>query len=268
MGQLSAVAAPETPAVAARGSRRLLGMRVDAESYASACQRILAMAEGGGGMTCVATVHMVMEAWDDPDFRRLVNAAELVTSDGMPLVWSLRALGLPGAQRVYGPELTPRLCLGAAERGIPVGFVGGSPELLERLAVALVRRAPGLEVAFLHAPDFGPAPARPDPELARAITASGAKLLFVGLGCPKQERWMAAYRDAVPCALVGVGAAFDFLSGAKASAPDWMQRAGLEWLYRLSREPRRLWRRYAWHNPRFAVRMALQIARERAAVRA
>ena len=263
MGQLSAVAAPETPAAPPAGSRRLLGMRVDAGSYASACQRILAMAERGGGMTCVATVHMVMEAFDDPAFQRIVNAAELVTSDGMPLVWALRALGLRDAERVYGPDLTPLVCEGAARRGLPVGFVGGSPALLARLAARLGERFPDLEIAFSFAPPFGPAPERPDPDLVRAVESSGAKLLFVGLGCPKQERWMAAYREALPCALVGVGAAFDFLAGAKPVAPDWMKRAGLEWLFRLACEPRRLARRYLWHNPRFAARMAWQIARER-----
>jgi len=263
MGQLADAVSAETPAEGPWGSRRLLGMRVDAGDYDSACARILAMAERGGGMTCVATVHMVMESFDDPDYRRTVNAAELVTSDGMPLVWSLRALGLCEARRVYGPDLTPLLCEAAARRSLPVGFVGGSPALLARLAAVLGERVPELEIAFSYAPPFEAAPERPDPELVRAVEASGARLLFVGLGCPKQERWMAAYREALPCALVGVGAAFDFLTGAKPVAPDWMKRAGLEWLFRLGCEPRRLWRRYAWHNPRFAVRMALQIARAR-----
>ena len=249
---------PEAPVAGPGASRRLLGMRVDGVDYDTACERIVAMAERGGGMTCVATVHMVMEAWDDPGFRRLVNAAELVTSDGMPLVWSLRVLGVSAASRVYGPDLTPRLCTAAAARGLPVGFVGGSPEQLERLSATLVESTPGLRVAFRYAPPFEPAPRRADPELVRAITSSGARLLFVGLGCPKQERWMAAYRDALPCALVGVGAAFDFLAGDKPAAPDWMKRSGLEWLFRLGCEPRRLWRRYAWHNPRFALYMTRQ----------
>lgn len=251
---------------ALRGSRRLLGMRVDATDYAEATARILAMAEHGGGITCVASVHMVMEAWDDPFFQRVVNAAELVTSDGVPLVWSLRALGIPGATRVYGPDLTLAVCAEAARRGVPVGFLGGRPAVLDALTRRLAERFPGLSVAFAHSPPFAPpgAPVAADTDVAEAIEDSGARVLFVGLGCPKQERWMAAHREHLSCAMVGVGAAFDFHAGALAQAPPWLQRAGLEWLFRLACEPRRLWRRYAWHNPRFVLHMALQIVRARA----
>ena len=246
-----------------RGSRRLLGMRVDVTDYLEASRTILAMAESGGGMTCVATVHMVMEAWDDPAFRALVNDAELVTSDGVPLVWSLRALGERGASRVYGPTLLPFLCEQAARYDVPVGFYGGAPEVVAALTARLVQRYRGLSVAFTHCPPHRDGAPIVDEEIAAAIEESGARVLFVGLGCPKQERWMAAHREHLSCALVGVGAAFDFAAGAKAQAPAWLQRAGLEWLFRLASEPRRLWWRYARHNPRFALRMALQIARER-----
>jgi len=248
-----------------RGSRRLLGMRVDATDYAEATARILAMAEGEGGITCVATVHMVMEAWDDPFFQRVVNAADLVTPDGVPLVWSLRTLGIPDASRVYGPDLTLAVCAEAARRGVPVGFLGGRPEVLQALTRRLAARFPGLPIAFAHSPPFtASAPVDPDPRIAEAIDDSGARVLFVGLGCPKQERWMAAHREHLGCAMVGVGAAFDFHAGALAQAPAWLQRVGLEWLFRLACEPRRLWRRYAWHNPRFVLHMALQVARARA----
>jgi N-acetylglucosaminyldiphosphoundecaprenol N-acetyl-beta-D-mannosaminyltransferase len=207
---------------------------------------------------------MVMEAWDAPEFRALVNDAELVTSDGMPLVWSLRALGARSATRVYGPALMPIVCEEAARRGVPVGFYGGSPPVMAALTQRLAARCPGLAIAFAHCPRYSESPPALDEQAADAIEESGARVLFVGLGCPKQERWMAAYRDHVSCALVGVGAAFDFAAGAVAQAPAWMQRAGLEWLFRLAVEPRRLWRRYLRHNPRFALHMALQIARERA----
>jgi len=245
-----------------RGSRLLLGMRVDATDYGEATARVLAMADSGGGATCVATVHMVMEAWDDPDFRRVVNEAELVTPDGVPLVWSLRALGIPDATRVYGPDLTLAVCAEAARRGVPVGFLGGRPEVLERLVRCLAARFPGLDIAFAHSPPFGPL-AGVDERVAEAIEDSGARVLFVGLGCPKQERWMAAHRGVLSCAMVGVGAAFDFHAGVLPQAPAWLQRAGLEWLFRLACEPRRLWRRYAWHNPRFALRIALQLLQRR-----
>jgi N-acetylglucosaminyldiphosphoundecaprenol N-acetyl-beta-D-mannosaminyltransferase len=245
-----------------RGSRLLLGMRVDATDYGEATARVLAMADSGGGATCVATVHMVMEAWDDPDFRRVVNEAELVTPDGVPLVWSLRALGIPDATRVYGPDLTLAVCAEAARRGVPVGFLGGRPEVLERLVRCLAARCPGLDIAFAHSPPFGPL-AGVDERVAEAIEDSGARVLFVGLGCPKQERWMAAHRGVLSCAMVGVGAAFDFHAGVLPQAPAWLQRAGLEWLFRLACEPRRLWRRYAWHNPRVALRIALQLLQRR-----
>jgi N-acetylglucosaminyldiphosphoundecaprenol N-acetyl-beta-D-mannosaminyltransferase len=254
---------PERGVGPARGSRRLLGMRVDVADYLEAARAIFAMAESGGGMTCVATVHMVMEAWDDPGFRALVNGAELVTSDGVPLVWSLRALGARDATRVYGPTLLPLVCEEAARRRVPVGFYGGTPAVMAALAQRLAARCPGLEIAFAHCPPFSDAPPAVDDGVVSAIEESGARVLFVGLGCPKQERWMAAHRAHLSCALVGVGAAFDFAAGTKAQAPAWLQRAGLEWLFRLATEPRRLWRRYARHNPRFVVQMAQQIARER-----
>jgi N-acetylglucosaminyldiphosphoundecaprenol N-acetyl-beta-D-mannosaminyltransferase len=260
-GSTGAKRDPSGPRVA--GSRRILSMRVDAADYESAVETIVDMAEAGrGGMTCVATVHMVMEAWDDRFYRRVVNGSELVTSDGMPLVWALRALGLPTAERVYGPELMPRLCRRAATLGIPVGLLGGSEALLSDLAGRLSREIPGLEVVFRHAPAFGPAPSQPDEALVDAISASGARILFVGLGCPKQERWMHVHRDALACAQVGVGAAFDFLAGAKPQAPKLVQDAGLEWLFRLAHEPRRLLRRYAVHNPRFVAAFARQLLRE------
>ena len=246
-------------------SRRLLGMRVDATNLSHATEAILALGDAGvGGMICVSTVHMVMEARDAPDFRKLVNAAELVTPDGVPLVWMLRALGLL-AERVYGPELTRLVCEAAAERGVPVGFYGGDPETLLDLVARLTGRFPRLRIAFAHSPPFRALSPDEDAAITEAVRDSGARVLFVGLGCPKQERWMAAHRERLDCALVGVGAAFDFLAGRKTQAPGWLQRAGLEWLFRLAHEPRRLWRRYALHNPRFVAGALRQLLRERSA---
>jgi N-acetylglucosaminyldiphosphoundecaprenol N-acetyl-beta-D-mannosaminyltransferase len=253
---------PELPAGLA--SRRILGMRVDVSDYAAMSEAILELARAGqGGAVCVATVHMVMEAWDDPAYQRVVNGAELVTSDGMPLVWGLRALGMSAATRVYGPELTPRLCERAAREGIAVGFYGGSAEVQDVMVARLLERFPGLDVRFSHSPPFAPLPDVPDPDLVEMLRASGTELLFVGLGCPKQERFMALYRDVLPCVQVGVGAAFDFLAGRKAQAPRLLQTVGLEWLCRLVCEPRRLARRYLVHNPRFVALFARQLWRER-----
>jgi N-acetylglucosaminyldiphosphoundecaprenol N-acetyl-beta-D-mannosaminyltransferase len=244
--------------------RRILDMRVDATRYATVVRGVLERAKRRqGGMVCVASVHMVMECWDDPELRRVVNGAEIVTPDGMPLVWGLRRLGLPGARRVYGPELTDALCRQAAAEGVSVGFYGGAPEVLDVLVPRLVARHPGLRVAFHTSPPFRPLTPEEDEYVTAAIRESGVQVLFVGLGCPKQERWMAAHRDAVDCVMLGVGAAFDFLAGAKPQAPRWMQGAGLEWLFRLASEPRRLWRRYLLHNPRFVLRFALQLWRGR-----
>jgi N-acetylglucosaminyldiphosphoundecaprenol N-acetyl-beta-D-mannosaminyltransferase len=248
-------------------ARRVLGLRVDATSYAHASDTMLELGATGGGMTCVSTVHMVMEAFDAPDYQRIVNAAELVTPDGMPLVWMLRALGIPGATRVYGPDLTLAVCEHAERRGVPVGFYGGAPDVLDALVERLSTRFPQLRIAFVHSPPFTLDTPRIDPASADAIRDSGIGVLFVGLGCPKQERFMAAHREQLPCALVGVGAAFDFLAGCKRQAPAWLQRLGLEWAFRLVCEPGRLWRRYLVHNPRFAVRALRQCWRERHAFR-
>ncbi len=243
-------------------ARRILGMRVDATRYDAATRAVLERARRGqGGMVCVATVHMVMECHADPELRRVVNAAEVVTPDGVPLVWGLRRLGLPGARRVYGPQLTDTICRQAAAEGVPVGFYGGAPEVLGALVPRLAARHPGLRVAFHSSPPFRPLSAEEDEHVVAAIRESGVQVLFVGLGCPKQERWMAAHRDAVDCVMLGVGAAFDFLAGAKPQAPRWMQAAGLEWLFRLGCEPRRLWRRYLLLNPRFVWRFGLQLLR-------
>ena len=246
-------------------ARRVLGLRVDATSYAHATEAILEMGATGGGMTCVSTVHMVMEAFDAPDYQRLVNGAELVTPDGMPLVWMLRALGVPEASRVYGPDLTLEVCAHAERHGVPVGFFGGAPDVLRALVERLGAQFPQLRIGFVHSPPFREGVPEVDPDVVESIRESGVGVLFVGLGCPKQERWMAAHRDALGCALVGVGAAFDFLAGRKRQAPAWLQRLGLEWAFRLACEPRRLWWRYLVHNPRFAVRALRQCWRERGA---
>jgi len=243
-------------------SRRVLGQRVDAVDYARAGEAILALAEArAGGMVCASTVHMVMEGHDDPRFRALVNAADLITPDGMPLVWMLRAQGVPGAPRVYGPDLMPFVCAGAAQRGIPVGFDGSSPAVQDALAAALLARHPALRIGCRWSPPYAPLASEQDARVVEAIEDSGIGVLFGGLGCPKLERWMAAHREQLSCVLVGVGAGFDFVAGRKRQAPAWLQRLGLEWAFRLACEPRRLWRRYARHNPRFAALALAQLWR-------
>ncbi len=240
-------------------SRRVLGMRVDATSYAETADAVIERAESGaGGMVCIATAHMAIECLDDPALRRAVNSADRVTPDGMSLVWALRHLGIDAAKRVYGPSLLPILCARAEARGLPIGFYGATPEVLDALQAELHRRFPRLRMPFAWSPPFRALDSAEDAAARDAIEASGVRILFVGLGCPKQERWMAEHREGLSCVLVGVGAAFDFLSGAKAQAPEWVQRAGLEWLFRLGSEPRRLWRRYLLGNTRFLYHFLLR----------
>jgi N-acetylglucosaminyldiphosphoundecaprenol N-acetyl-beta-D-mannosaminyltransferase len=247
-------------------ARRILGTRVDATSYEHATDAVLAWAgRGESRYVCVATVNNLIEAYDDPAYRRVMEDADLVTPDGMPLVWALRLLGVSGASRVYGPDLTPVLCERAAALGVPVGFYGSTPGVLGDLVANLVRRFPGLRVVYVASPPFGPVGADEDAAVVERVNASGARLLFVGLGAPRQERWMAAHRDRIEAVMLGVGAAFDFLAGHKRQAPAVLQRLGLEWLFRLAHEPRRLWRRYLYRNPRFVALFGAQLLGRRPA---
>jgi N-acetylglucosaminyldiphosphoundecaprenol N-acetyl-beta-D-mannosaminyltransferase len=245
-------------------ARRILGMRVDATSYGHAAREILGWARNGESRyVCVATVNNVIEAYDDPDYGAVMEAADLVTPDGMPLVWGLRLLGVGTATRVYGPDLTPIVCQLAADHGVPVGLYGGSQDVLEALTARLEQRFPGLKLVYRASPPFRPPTADEERRTLEDLERSGARILFVGLGTPKQERWMAAHRPEVNAVMLGVGAAFDFLAGRKRQAPKLLQRLGLEWLYRLVHEPRRLWRRYLYRNPRFVVLFTAQLLRER-----
>ena len=244
--------------------RDVLGVRVDATSYHDTARQIVGWVHSRRGRyVCVANVHMTMEGWDDPAFRRMVNEADLVTPDGMPLVWALRRLGVADATRVYGPTLTLHVCELAAREGVAVGFYGGRPAAIERLVPNLLARYPDLQVAYAESPPFHTLTAEEDEQMVERIRASGAGVLFVGLGCPKQERWMAEHRDRLPLVQIGVGAAFDFHAGLVRQAPPALQRAGLEWAFRLAMEPRRLAWRYLRHNPRFVWHLVRQLLHQR-----
>lgn len=212
-----------------------------------------------------AAVNLVMSAHEQPETMTAVLGATLAVPDGMPLVWALRALGHGRATRVYGPDLMLRFCARAAQEGIPMYLYGGRDEAaLELLTKRLRERYEGLEIVGGHSPPFRELTAAEEEQVVSDIEGSGAKVVWVGTGQPKQERWMQRMRPRLETPLlVGVGAAFDFHAGLVAQAPRWMQRAGLEWIYRLAREPRRLWRRYARYNPRFVAAFARQYKRER-----
>ena len=241
--------------------RTILGMRVDATSYTDATRRVITWAKAGeAGYVCVSNVHMTMETYDSPEFRQLVNSSRLVTPDGMPLVWGLKLLGLRKAERVYGPTLTLHVCRAAAEEGVPIGLYGGTDESLSDFCAFLRERFPKIRIACAIAPPFRPLTADEDEEYTRRFVESGARIIFAGIGCPKQERWMAAHVSRIPAIMLGVGAAFDFHSGRVVQAPSLLQRLGLEWLFRLAMEPKRLFKRYAKHNPRFVGLFVLQLA--------
>lgn len=208
---------------------------------------------------CVTSVHGVMESQRDDELRRIHNAAGLVTPDGMPLVWLGRATGHRTMDRVYGPDLLLALCEHSIARGYRHYFYGGTTPIVERLVDRLCARLPGLQVAGWHAPPFRALTPAEDAADARRIAESCADVVWVGLGAPKQERWMAAHVGRVGApVLLGVGAAFDFLSGAKRQAPRWMQRSGLEWAFRMATEPRRLAGRYLRSHPAFVWHAAGQ----------
>lgn len=241
-------------------SRSILGMRVDATSYDDATARIVHWAQAGESRyVCASNVHMVMESHDSSEFKAVVNGASLVTSDGVPLVWALKMLGVSEASRVYGPTLTLHVCEQAAREGLPIALYGGTPESLEAFAQVLYRRYPGIQLPCQIAPPFRALTAEEDEAYTRQIVDSGARIVFVGIGCPKQERWMAAHAGRIPAVMLGIGAAFDFHSGRVRQAPALIQRLGLEWLFRLIMEPQRLWKRYAKHNPRFVALFVQQL---------
>lgn len=245
-------------------SRHILNVRVDATTYADATARVIAWArEARSCYVCLATVNSIMEAHGSREYQHVMRDADLVTSDGMPLVWLLRGLGIAGASRVYGPDLTITVLSAAAKHGIPVGFYGGSELVLAKLMKAVQQRFSDLRIAYACAPPFRALTAAEDDQTTRAIETSGARILFVGLGGAKQDYWMHEHHGRVHCVMLGVGAAFDFIAGTKPQAPRWMQQSGLEWVYRLSNEPRRLWRRYLSRNPHFAVLALAQLARTR-----
>ena len=244
------------------GGEIVLTTRVDPVDVAQAGRLIADWARESRGRTiCATNVHMVMEGFDDPSFAAVVNGADLVVADGRPIVWACRLLGQRDQGHVRGFDLTAQLCDIAEREQLKVGFYGGEPETLQATCRRLIQLHPDLQITYAYSPPFRQLTPEEDAAVVTDLRGAGVQLLFVGLGCPKQERWMASHRDRLPCAAVGVGAVFDMLAGRRKTAPLWLQRAGLEWVFRLSQEPRRLSGRYAKHNLRFAVCFTAQVAR-------
>jgi N-acetylglucosaminyldiphosphoundecaprenol N-acetyl-beta-D-mannosaminyltransferase len=207
---------------------------------------------------CLTPIHAAYDAYCDPDLKRILNRSGLTAPDGMGIVWLLRLRGNHGVQRVYGPDLVVSLCEHGIARGYRHYFYGGETDVAKQLAERLTERFPGLAVAGAVSPPFGALTAGEDAAMVERINQSHPDIVWVGLGTGKQERWMADHQAQLEApVLIAVGAAFDFLSGRKPQAPPWMRRSGLEWLFRLGSEPRRLWPRYREY-PRFLVLVLAQ----------
>lgn len=254
--------------LAVDATHSILGIKVAVTSLPAAVDRVIQLSgESHGGYVCAANVHMSMEAYDDEDFRATVNNAALVVPDGRPLMWWLKTFCCKEAQQVRGPDLFISVAKAASEAGIPVALYGGAAQALEKLKKYLVERFPGLLIACAISPPYRPLSVDEDRTYTEVLNASGARILFVGLGCPKQEKWMESHKSNLDMAMLGVGAAFDFYSGEKSLAPSWMSKAGLEWFHRLLSDPRRLWRRYLKTNPRFAYLYLKELVQEHVATR-
>ena len=234
--------------------------------FPNVCQRdqliseISGMAQRrNGGYVCFSTVHMVMESYDDPAFGAKVNKADIIVTDGMPLVWMQKIQGKQSASRVRANDLMVDLCRHAEKTGMSVGFYGGKQSVIDAIKSRIVLELPDLVVSYAFSPPFRTLEPDEDRRIVEEINNSSTDLLFVGLGCPKQENWMHGHRSEIRSVMLGVGASFDFFAGNIRECPEWIGKLGLEWLFRLTQEPMRLWRRYLVLNPRFSALAILQM---------
>lgn len=231
----------------------LFGVNVSATTYDAEADILIGAAQrGGSGIVAHTAVHPVITASRDADFRSKLNRFDIIAPDGQPVRWALRWLhGVKLPDRVYGPEMMLRLCRRASEAGVGIYLYGSSPEVVESLRDNLTRLYPLLRIAGYRSPPFRPLTAEEDKHVTTEINDSGAGIVFIGLSSPLQELFAYQHRESIKAVQVCVGAAFDFHAGNKKMAPPWMQRIGMEWLYRLGSEPSRLWRRYLYTNSLF-----------------
>lgn len=242
------------------GRFNVLGVQVDAVDYAAAVERIVVAARRRQPLAVSAlAVHGVMTGVLDRTHRYRLNQLDLVVPDGQPVRWALNAIHGAGLrERVYGPTLTLQVCERAAAEGLPIFLYGSTTDTLDRFSANLRQRFPALQIAGAQPSAFRRLTPEEPQRVVRRIVDSGAQIALVGLGCPRQEVWAFEYRQALSMPLLAVGAAFDFHAGRLSQAPPAMQRYGLEWLYRLSQEPSRLWRRYLLLNPLYLCLFGLQ----------
>ena len=256
----------EPIAVLTPATAEVLGIPLGLTDYESTLDWIDAtVAARGRGYVCVCNVHTVMASAEDAELRAALLGSSINVPDGQPLVWALSALGHPLEDRVYGPELMARACARGAESGQRLYLYGGRNQgALVQLALNLRQRYPGVKIVGGYSPPHRPLTDEERAAVVREINASRPDVVWVGIGVPKQEKWMARLRAELNApVLVGVGAAFDFHAGLVPQAPTWIQKMGLEWAYRLAHEPRRLWRRYTRYNPRFVREFGRQFVAHR-----
>ncbi|TLU65070.1 WecB/TagA/CpsF family glycosyltransferase [Thalassotalea litorea] len=217
-----------------------------------------------GAYVCVSNVHMCMETFDDLTFKNIVNSADMVIPDGRPISWAQKLLGSNRAEQVRGQDIMNALCASSGEKNLNIGFYGGSSDLLlERVVIKLKESFPSIQVTYKYSPPFRALTEEENKAVVDHINDCKVNILFVGIGCPKQEKWMASNKESLNCVMLGVGAAFDFIAGSKKHAPTWIQYLGFEWLFRLCSEPRRLWKRYLKQNPRFLYHFTKQLVQHK-----
>ena len=243
-----------------RGKRSVLGVSVDVIDYESAVDQIVAAAKSKRPFAVTAlAVHGVMTGAMDPEQRFRLNQFDLAVPDGQPVRWALNVLHSANlSERVYGPTLMLKLCERCAKEGLPIYLYGSSKDVLSKLRDALQSKFPSLRIAGAQPSRFRRVTADEKREIVQQIRDSGASVVFAGLGCPRQEVWAYEYREALSMPVIAVGAAFDFHAGTIPQAPSALQNAGLEWAYRLTKEPKRLWRRYALLNPLYIAMVTAQ----------
>jgi N-acetylglucosaminyldiphosphoundecaprenol N-acetyl-beta-D-mannosaminyltransferase len=240
--------------------KHILGMRVDQVTLDKAVAMINGWAvHRESKYVCVSNVHMCMEAFDNIQFQRDVNNADLVVPDGKPLAIGLKLLGSNNSGQVRGADLTRLLLEQSKEKNTTVGFYGGTDIALSNIKTMMKQQYSEVDVGCAISPPFRELTQEEENKYIDIINNSNIQILFVGLGCPKQEKWMAKNRGHINAVMIGVGAVFDFLGGTKTEAPKWLQNIGMEWIFRLMAEPKRLWKRYAVHNPRFIWHFSKQL---------
>lgn len=239
----------------------ILTMRTDVTNKNNVVSRVSQLInERLSAYICVSNVHMCMETFDSEIFMNVVNNADMVIPDGRPIYWAQRLLGFHKAEQVRGQDIMHELCLTSQYTKFNIGLYGASSDkILATVANKLKQTFPGINITYMYSPPFRPLTSAEDEIVIDEINKRNVNILFVGIGCPKQEIWMSSHKGRLNCVMVGVGAAFDFISGSKKHAPRWMQKFGLEWLFRLFSEPKRLWKRYLKQNPRFIFHMIKQL---------